>query len=122
MSVGERIHEQSFISKKSMSCNLNQLLIYVMHSLQGHLDGRQLFIFMRYCSIQSAESAFSKINFMAYDTSHPSISAYFTVVAGVVVMRCTCILRFNPPCATGGGGGAHRIQCDIVTFLRYTLY
>ena len=51
MSAGERIHEQRFISKKSMSCNLNQSiyptpLIYVLHSFQGHLDECQLFIFI----------------------------------------------------------------------------
>ena len=50
---------------------------------------------MRYSSIQSAESALYKNNFMAYfDISHPSITAYFTMVAGF--MRCACILRFNP--------------------------
>ena len=40
-----------FISRMSIQFNLNQSiyptpLIYVLHSLHGHLDGRQLFIFI----------------------------------------------------------------------------
>ena len=31
-----------------------------------------------------------------YETSHPIITVYFTVVAGFIITRCTCILRFNP--------------------------